>query len=140
MIYKLFKKKSYSHREYLWIEASTMDELFEKYLEAVRCYGNDRFKEWRERITKEFKKAQDDFFVTGYGSLCHRLQVIDPELKKKYMADGGAVCPYCDSNDLETVSPIEWSSASTAIETQKCGNCDREWVDHYTLTDVEFIN
>lgn len=135
MTYKLFKNKSYDHPEYLWLEASSIEDLFEKYIEAVRCYGNDGFEEWKERVTKEFKELQDDFFVTGYGRLSQRLEVIDEVLKEKYLSEQGAICPYCESNDLETVSPIEWTAPNYAQETEKCGNCEKQWVSVYKLVD-----
>jgi hypothetical protein len=60
-------------------------------------------------------------------------------LKEKYMTNKGALCPHCGSNDLETAQPLEWTATNAAQETQRCGNCGREWIDYYTLTDVEFL-
>ena len=60
-------------------------------------------------------------------------------LKQKYLDEHGSTCPYCDSNDLETVTLIQWSAPDYAQETEKCGNCNRKWVITYKICDVTFL-
>lgn len=44
-------------------------------------------------------------------------------------------CPYCKSDDLETMS----RDADYNIETKEviCGGCERTWKEIYTLTSIE---
>lgn len=78
--YNLFRQKSYSHPEYLFATDTTIDGLFAQYLEKVSHYGNPGFKEWSDRITAQFNEDKEAFFVTGYGRLFHRLEIVGKEV------------------------------------------------------------
>lgn len=54
----------------------------------------------------------------------------------QYLADGGNICPYCQSNDLDS-GRIEADSTG-AWTTVTCNNCLKTWDDVYTLTGVNW--
>jgi DNA-directed RNA polymerase subunit RPC12/RpoP len=57
--------------------------------------------------------------------------------KKQYMDNGGNICPYCGSNDLDC-SRFH-SDNACAWQNITCSDCKKEWRDVYTLTDIEKI-
>jgi hypothetical protein len=59
------------------------------------------------------------------------------ELAKKYIADAGYFCPFCDSNDI-TGGHGEFE-ASSAFRNVTCLNCGREWTEEFGLTGVLFM-
>lgn len=52
-----------------------------------------------------------------------------------YLKYDGAICPYCESNDLETV-PLEFSSSAICIQDIRCNACEEEWTDEYKLINA----
>ncbi len=58
------------------------------------------------------------------------------EQKQKYIQSGGNNCPFCESDDIEGCVGIETGSG-IASQNVICNNCNEEWTDIYTLTDVE---
>ena len=57
------------------------------------------------------------------------------EQKKDYLLKGGIHCPYCGSSDISAGSFDGDGSQSWQHIT--CGDCNENWTDIYTLTDVE---
>ena len=58
------------------------------------------------------------------------------EQRLKYLKERGVRCPYCESKDI---SAGEMNADGDAICVEvKCNNeeCNQEWVDVYSLTDV----
>lgn len=58
------------------------------------------------------------------------------EQKQKYLDCGGNHCPYCESSNIEGLTTIETDS-NYASQTIMCLECNQEWDDIYTLTDIE---
>jgi transposase-like protein len=56
--------------------------------------------------------------------------------KKNYIQDSGNYCPHCGSENMEHSSGFE-SDYNQAWVSVICRNCEKEWMDIYTLTDVE---
>ena len=58
--------------------------------------------------------------------------------KKKYMDNGGNICPYCGSTEVSVSGGFNaddlhgWRDAV-------CGDCKKEWTDVYTLVDIEEV-
>jgi Zn ribbon nucleic-acid-binding protein len=52
--------------------------------------------------------------------------------RKRYLARQGLYCPYCDSQELDTLGKPEVD----AIEVM-CTACRETWWDIYTLTDIQ---
>jgi len=57
------------------------------------------------------------------------------EQKRKYLESGGTKCPFCNSTDI-TAEPIE-ADGSGGYSDVKCDECNQEWRDIWSLTDVE---
>lgn len=56
------------------------------------------------------------------------------EQQHKYIERGGTRCPCCGSSDI---SGNEWNSdAGYATQEVGCDNCQAQWLDEYTLTEV----
>ena len=55
--------------------------------------------------------------------------------KVAYIGSGGVRCPHCKSENI-TGSHIEVDSTS-AWQDISCDDCEMEWRDIYTLTDIE---
>jgi len=64
-------------------------------------------------------------------------QKIDGIDKKKYLDDDGDHCPYCGSLYL-TGEPTNISNGVLSQEIQ-CSECEKTWLDLYTLTDIEEV-
>jgi transcription elongation factor Elf1 len=62
------------------------------------------------------------------------MSTLTPEQKKVYLATGGAKCPFCGSDDIE--SSAGDTDANYTTREVACGACGEEWTDVYTLTDV----
>jgi len=58
--------------------------------------------------------------------------------EKKYMDEGGNVCPYCESTDVKAFGQVQVDGAS-GYQSAMCNQCESEWTDVYTLTGVEEI-
>ena len=52
--------------------------------------------------------------------------------KKEYLENQGVLCPYCESNNTQTLMPIEFSTADFAIQDVECLGCGESWTDEYT--------
>jgi hypothetical protein len=57
----------------------------------------------------------------------------DKEIEE-YIAKDGVICPYCGSKDLHT-GDTDWDCGVMWMSCM-CGDCDREWVDQYTLSGI----
>ena len=54
--------------------------------------------------------------------------------KDTYVGNGGDCCPHCQSNDLDgTGVHID---SGTAWQNISCNECNAEWQDIYSLTDI----
>ena len=58
------------------------------------------------------------------------------EQKKKYMDNGGGICPKCGSTDISG-SCFDVESELSAWQPVVCNNCGEQWNDIYKLVDVE---
>ena len=58
------------------------------------------------------------------------------EQKRRYLEEGGARCPFCDSDDIEGTGEHETDGTWHSAEV-RCNSCQRTWEDLYTLTDVD---
>ena len=56
--------------------------------------------------------------------------------KKKYLANGGAQCLFCESHDLEVLSQVDSDDSPTKYLIH-CYGCGKRWVDIHDLIDVE---
>lgn len=54
------------------------------------------------------------------------------EQRQKYLKNPFH-CPYCNSENIES-EEIDWEAMSAPI---KCHDCNKNWFDCYTLTDVQ---
>jgi hypothetical protein len=61
--------------------------------------------------------------------------MITEEQKEKYLKHGGTHCPYCDGQDFEG-GQVQLD-AGCAWQELFCNDCEKEWADIYSLTDVE---
>lgn len=58
------------------------------------------------------------------------------DLKKKYLEHHGNICPFCGSSKLTTGDHQFY--VNTCWRNVACEDCNQEWTDEYTLTDVLF--
>ena len=56
------------------------------------------------------------------------------EQKKAYLKNSGK-CPYCKSEDIS--GGFVQVDGDTAWQELTCNDCDEQWNDVYTLSDVE---
>jgi transposase-like protein len=52
--------------------------------------------------------------------------------QKEYVAAGGAFCPFCGGDDVETTAGIQVDGAQAWQEVM-CNTCDKSWTDQYAL-------
>jgi ribosomal protein S27E len=54
--------------------------------------------------------------------------------KQAYLKAGGVKCPYCGTDDIQGgfIETI-WESAHQEV---KCLACDKQWMDVYTLSEI----
>jgi len=57
--------------------------------------------------------------------------------KQKYINNVGTKCPYCGSENLH-MGDVNTDGGSAWINTE-CHDCDKEWREIYTLTDIEEV-
>ena len=55
--------------------------------------------------------------------------------ENEYLASGGNVCPYCDSEDI-SAGHIQ-ADAGTAWSNVECNSCEETWKDVYKLVEIE---
>jgi transposase-like protein len=53
--------------------------------------------------------------------------------EEEYIDNGGVLCPYCKSKDIEAVGPVDLDG-SYGVQRVVCSECEKEWSDCYTLT------
>lgn len=56
--------------------------------------------------------------------------------KEKYLKKGGVRCPYCNSDNINTIGSLLEKYGKAAQDVQ-CLSCGKMWIDIYTLSDVE---
>jgi hypothetical protein len=56
----------------------------------------------------------------------------------EYLEQGGTVCPFCKSHDIEGQEVN--IDAGTAWQDVSCNQCGEEWQDTYTLTGYATTN
>ena len=59
-------------------------------------------------------------------------------MKEKYMNKAGNVCPYCGSTNIEASIESNFDGLGASRDVT-CIDCDKEWVDIYTLTEIAEI-
>lgn len=60
--------------------------------------------------------------------------MLSERAKTEYVENGGVVCPYCGSGNLDGgFVEIDGGGAS---QTVRCLDCYRSWTDLYTLTEI----
>ena len=63
------------------------------------------------------------------------MPILTEEQKKKYLENGWAKCPFCESEDISGDSiDIE---ANEAWQNVSCSDCGKSWRDVYKLAFVE---
>jgi transposase-like protein len=58
--------------------------------------------------------------------------------QKEYVANHGARCPACRSNDIEAIGRIDADGGSGSQEV-RCKACKLEWMDHWKVTSYTVI-
>jgi hypothetical protein len=63
-----------------------------------------------------------------------QVDILTEEQRANYLATGAITCPFCGSPHIEGGSvDVDAGGASQEIG---CSECNEEWIDVYTLTDV----
>jgi transcriptional regulator NrdR family protein len=60
------------------------------------------------------------------------------EQKVEYLLRDGGYCPYCGSDELQSINSGEYEYMSVLQHTV-CLRCSRRWIDIYRLHDIEEI-
>ena len=55
----------------------------------------------------------------------------------EYVEASGAMCPFCQSKDIEGAS---FETGEHVYQDITCGSCGKEWTDIYTLSSYEVMN
>lgn len=58
---------------------------------------------------------------------------MEPMTEQEYAEQGGNVCPYCRSKDVESQERVQVDSYG-GTQRVGCEDCGRRWYDTYTLT------
>jgi len=58
------------------------------------------------------------------------------EDKQEYLNSRGNICPYCRSDNISATGYMN-ADDLTAHRKVECFECGEEWLDVYTLTEVE---
>jgi len=59
--------------------------------------------------------------------------------KRAYLDASGLICPYCGSENIHALEVLD-GDYNQAWRRVACSECDEEWRDIYTLTDVEEVD
>lgn len=63
--------------------------------------------------------------------------VLHPDKIKKYL-EFPFCCPYCNSENIQSVSPLDLDlNISTVKELIHCSMCRKMWYDVYQLANIE---
>jgi hypothetical protein len=63
--------------------------------------------------------------------------VQDQQANARYLRQGGARCPECQSYNLKAGTPVMNDSGSMITCDISCVDCGAQWADTYTLADME---
>lgn len=63
------------------------------------------------------------------------MATLSKEQKKKYLVNPNH-CPFCNSDNISS-GELSENDGNTATAIITCYDCDEEWTDVYTLTDVQ---
>jgi len=55
-----------------------------------------------------------------------------------YLEHQGIRCPWCQSDDLDAAGELD-QDAIDCYQNVRCGNCGKEWSDHYKLVDISEV-
>ena len=61
-------------------------------------------------------------------------QVLTSQQKAQYLSNNGAMCPFCQSDDIEGDT---LQSDGDVWQNVRCLDCGRVWQDIYTLTAID---
>jgi hypothetical protein len=59
--------------------------------------------------------------------------------KITYLDSGGNRCPFCQSENISAIGPIENNEDIQLTQIIQCDKCLKKWRDILTLTDIEEI-
>ena len=60
------------------------------------------------------------------------------EQKVEYLLRDGRYCPYCGSDELQSISAGEYEYMSV-LQRSICLQCGKRWIDIYRMHDIEEI-
>jgi len=55
--------------------------------------------------------------------------------KQNYISSYGNICPYCESNNIETTGCADIGDGF-GVQDVCCNDCNKGWTDNYKLYDV----
>ena len=56
--------------------------------------------------------------------------------RDRYLKNGGAKCPFCDSENLEASKPFVSDYVEEIYCIIDCMDCGEQWTDHYGLVNI----
>ena len=60
------------------------------------------------------------------------------QLRGKYVARNGVICPFCNSDDLDPCGKYITNVEGNITQLVECLGCGKTWTDVYSLTGMEF--
>ena len=64
-------------------------------------------------------------------------QKLTDQQKSIYLEQHPEQCPFCRSEDIDTLETFDGENTIGLKQYRACNNCKRSWIDYYTLTGVE---
>lgn len=65
-----------------------------------------------------------------------KIKKLTEKQKKTYLKNPN-VCPSCESEEVESTD--KWEDMLCIYEEWHCKDCDKWWIETYTLTNVELV-
>ncbi len=99
--------------------------------------GNKLIKEGACEHCSNCKKAWQ-IYMDGEKKVFKPIVLRDnPFTNEEYRNHQGLLCPFCESEDIETDGPFD---SENMVQRVSCNNCNNVWEDTYELTGYELTN
>jgi len=91
-----------------------------------------------EKLTKDLMAKKEQKDIDNFAIKGEYMKDFTYAQKHDYIRKGGTVCPICRSDQLE--GSCFDADAGTAYQRINCLECNLEFNDCYTLTDIELMD
>ncbi len=103
-------------------------------VDEVRQHMANFFPELSNASSSESKRGEDTVITLTKRVGTKGVPFTD-EVKKKYIAASGEICPYCDGQNVVSTGENEEYLAGYDAQME-CSDCGKHWLDLYKLVSI----